>query len=72
MSENAGSDEIFDLMHKDRYSVAELAELLNCSPHRIEDSVFAGDLPAEIVNHQIVSISRSDAIAWMNSPSGQL
>ena len=72
MSENAGGNEIFDLMHKDRYTVAELAELLNCSPHRIEDSVFAGDLPAEIVNHQIISISRHDAIAWLESPSGQL
>ncbi len=55
----------FELLHKDHYTVEELAKLVDMDRHLIERAVFNGQLKARIEGHQIVSIAREDAIAWL-------
>lgn len=52
-------------LHHDHYSVQELARLLDMGESTIEHAVFSGDLKAQMADHHIVSILRSDALAWL-------
>jgi hypothetical protein len=59
------STDAFDEMMKTGYTPEELAELLDVSVDEIRTAVFEGTLPATVVNHDIIEIQRSDAIAWL-------
>lgn len=54
------------LLRSDHYTPRELAELLDIPVSEIETDAFAGRLQAEIIDHNIISISRSAAITWLN------
>ena len=55
----------FALLQHDHYTVDELSKLVDMDHHLIERAVFNGQLNARIEGHQIVSITREDAIAWL-------
>jgi hypothetical protein len=54
-----------DLLHQSEYTPAELASLLDVPLTLIEHDAYAGKLKAVIVEHDIISISRADALAWL-------
>lgn len=54
-----------ELLHRDHFSVEELALLLDVSPHLIRHEVHAGALRAFVVDHHIVDIRREDVCAWL-------
>ena len=55
------------LLHQAYYTPREFAELLDMPLSFVEQAAFAGRLKACIVDHDIISISRDDAIAWLRS-----
>lgn len=60
------SDKSMDeLMHQSDYTPAELSKLLDLPLTVIEHDAYAGKLKAYIVEHNIISIRREDALAWM-------
>jgi hypothetical protein len=66
--EDATSEsEIERLLHKASYTPRELAELLDVPVSLIEQDAFAGRLHADIVEHDIIGISRAAAIDWLNN-----
>lgn len=65
-SEDATSESAIDrLLHQAHYTPKQLAELLDVPLTLVEQDAFAGRLKATIVEHDILSISRDDAIAWL-------
>jgi hypothetical protein len=59
--------DLYSVLLNDRYSVEDLSRLLDIDRKRIEQAVFRGELAAKVVNHQIIDIARSDAIAWLSA-----
>lgn len=59
------STDAYDEMKKTGYTPEELAEMLDISVDEIRTAAFEGTLPATIVEHDIIEIQRSDAIAWL-------
>lgn len=53
------------LLHKDKYSPEEAAEVAGVPLRTITSAAFRGDLRALIVGHDIVSIDRGDLLAWL-------
>ncbi len=56
-----------ELLAQDSYTPEELATLMDLNVNRIREACYEGKLKAEIVNHDIISIKRSDALEWMSS-----
>lgn len=54
-----------ELLRKDVYTPEELATLLDMDLNAIRQAAFAGRLKAKIIEHDIISIRREDAIAWL-------
>ena len=46
-------------------SQPEAAEVLNMAQRRILSAVYGGELKATMAGHDIVSISRSELVAWL-------
>jgi excisionase family DNA binding protein len=53
-----------ELLHSDHYTAEELAALLEIGVNIVRHAVYAGELPAQVVGHTIVSIRREDVLAW--------
>lgn len=58
-------DHLYELLKKEHYSPEEAAEVLNMKQRSILAAAFGGDLKAEIVNGDVISISRTDLVAWL-------
>jgi nucleotide-binding universal stress UspA family protein len=58
-------EEIDSLLRQETYRPEELATLLQMDVNAIRSAAFAGDLPAQIIDHHIVSIARGDVISWL-------
>ena len=56
-----------ELLGQDSYTPEELATLMDVNVNVIRNACYEGRLKAEIVNHDIISIKRSDALEWMSS-----
>jgi hypothetical protein len=56
---------IEELLHRDRYTPEELAELLGMSAYRIRHAVREGDLQAFTVDHHVLGVRREDVIRWL-------
>jgi hypothetical protein len=56
-----------DLLESAELTPQELSRLIDIPLDAITRAAFAGDLKARIVNHDIISISRDDALAWLKS-----
>lgn len=61
---------IYELLMADHYTTREVATLLDIGEHTLQSAVFEGELPAQIVGHDIVSIRRDDVITWFNERYG--
>lgn len=55
----------WDLLRQESYSPEEAAEVLNLSERLILSAAFGGDLKAEIVNGDVVDITRTDLVRWL-------
>jgi hypothetical protein len=53
-------------MMQDRFTPEELATLLEMDVNLIRQAAYQGRLKATIVEHDIVSISRADALRWLD------
>lgn len=56
-----------ELLRQDTYSPQELAELTGIGDDVILRAARTGDLPALIVDHDVMSIRRDDALIWMRA-----
>lgn len=55
-----------ELIMQDSYTPEELATLLEMDVNLIREAAYHGRLKAEIINHDIISISRADALRWLD------
>ena len=55
----------FRLLHQDRYTPDEAAYLLGIPVETIYHAAFAKQLEAEIVGHDVVSVSRGALLTWL-------
>jgi hypothetical protein len=53
------------LLHQPTYTTRELAELTGVNVRVIENAVFEKELPAVVIDHDIISIARQDAVSWL-------
>ncbi len=60
----------YELLQQERYTPEEVAELLGIGVHIIQHAAFSGELQAQIVGHDIISIRRDDVLAWLESRDG--
>lgn len=60
--------ELEDLLQQEHYSVDELAALLEVDSAFLAHAAYFGELPATIVNEQILDISRADVLHWLADP----
>lgn len=56
---------IEELLNQETYTVPEAAEVLNMGQRRILSAVYGGELKATMAGHDIVSISRTELVAWL-------
>jgi hypothetical protein len=54
-------------MEQTSYTPEELATLLEVDVNLIREAAYNGRLKAEIVDHNIISISRADALRWLDA-----
>ncbi|MGC4189900.1 MAG: hypothetical protein QM589_01520 [Thermomicrobiales bacterium] len=55
------------LLSQDHYTARELADLTGVDIRVIEHAVFQKDLSAVVVDHDIISIARHDALEWLRA-----
>jgi nucleotide-binding universal stress UspA family protein len=58
------TDAIANLLHQDRYQPAELAQLLRMDVAQVRQAALNGQLPAHILDHHVISITRTEALSW--------
>ncbi len=56
---------IEELLHQGTYTPEQAASLLGMDVQRIYAAAFRGDLKARIVGEDVVSVERSDLLAWL-------
>lgn len=61
---------VYELLQQERYTPDEVAELLGIGVHIIQHAAFSGELRAQIVGHNIISIRRDDVLAWLKAHDG--
>lgn len=61
-------ESIEELLKHDHYTVVEAAYLLDISPDILRHAIMSRELPAFIVDHEIVSMTRADLLAWLKQP----
>jgi excisionase family DNA binding protein len=66
-SEHKEVSHIEELLKKEEYTPEEAAEVLNMRQRTIFASVYGGELKAKMAGNDIVSISRTDLVAWLRS-----
>lgn len=59
-----------EIIRKDRYTPEELAAVTGLDVDFINVEIHKGQLPARVIDHDIIDISRVDAIAWMRRRQG--
>ncbi len=55
----------YKLLQQDRYTPEEVAEVLWVSIDVVRHAAFTGELPAQIIEHDIISLKRDDVLAWL-------
>ena len=58
---------MYELLQQERYTPDEVAELLGIGVHIIQHAAFSGQLRAQIVGHDIISLRRDDILAWLQA-----
>ena len=60
------SDEpVYDLLQEDRYTPEQVADLLGIGLDIVRHAAFSGELRAQILEHDIISIRREDVLSWL-------
>ena len=59
------NESIEELLHHETYRPEQLAELLTIAEDVIRHAVYAGELPATVVGHDVVAIRRPDVLQWL-------
>ena len=59
-----------ELLQQDQYTPEEVAELLEVGLDVVRHAAFSGELPAQIAEHDIISIRREDVLAWARASDG--
>ncbi|MCO5215360.1 MAG: helix-turn-helix domain-containing protein [Thermomicrobiales bacterium] len=66
MTDNTqNTSHLWELLHQEVYSPEEAAEVLNLRESMLLKAAFGGDLKATIVNGDVISIARTDLVAWL-------
>jgi hypothetical protein len=63
----ADLESIAHLLHQDRYRPDELAQVLNMDVAQVRQAALTGQLPAQILDHHVISITRADALNWLGA-----
>ena len=63
--QHRSADHLVPDLHQDRYTLHEAATLLSMNVDVLRHAVQAGELKAERIGHEIVSIHRDDLLAWL-------
>jgi excisionase family DNA binding protein len=58
---------VYELLQQERFTPEEVAELLGIGVHIIQHAAFSGELRAQNVGHDIISIGRNDILAWLEA-----
>jgi excisionase family DNA binding protein len=58
---------VYELLQLERFTPDEVAELLGIGVHIIQHAAFSGELRAQIVGHDIISLQRDDVLAWLQA-----
>lgn len=69
MLERSRDKSAAELLHSDVYTPEELSELTGVGLDVIRRAAFDGEMTATIVDSDIVSIPRSEAISWLDERS---
>ena len=54
----------YTLQHQEFYTLEEAAHVLMISVNTVRHAVFTGELPAQIIGHDIVAIGRHEFLVW--------
>jgi hypothetical protein len=73
MTRHRSLDPDFDtLFHKEKYTVEEVAYLLDRTPAFVASAVWNHLLPASIAGHEIILIRRHDLLEWLSEGGHQV
>ena len=61
----------YELLHQEQYTPEEVAEVLEIGLDVVRHAVFTGELPAQIIAHDIISLQRHDVLAWFGARDGR-
>jgi excisionase family DNA binding protein len=61
---------VYELLQHERYTPEEVSELLGIGLDVVRHAAFTGELRAQIVGHDIISLSRDDVLAWFAERDG--
>ena len=62
---------LYELLQQDQYTPEEVAEVLWLSIDMVRHAAFTGELPAQIIEHDLISIRRDDVLAWLEASDGR-
>jgi excisionase family DNA binding protein len=57
----------YELLQQERFTPEEVADLLGIGVHIVQHAAFSGELRAQIVGHDIISLRRDDVLAWLEA-----
>jgi len=60
----------YELLQQDHYTPEEVAEVLWIGIDVVRHAAFTGELRAQIIEHDIISIRRDDVLAWLEATDG--
>ena len=63
-------ESVYELLQRERYTPEEVADLLEIGLDGVRHAAFTGELPAQIVDGDIISIRREDVVAWFRAREG--
>jgi len=58
---------LHEVLWQDRFTPAEAAELLQIGIDVLRHAAFTGELSAQIIEHDIISLQRADILAWVDA-----
>lgn len=62
---------LYELLKQEVYTPEEAAEVLNMKQRTIFSAAFGGELKAEILNGDVISVTRTDLVNWLQRRENQ-
>lgn len=63
--ETTRGQDLWDLLHLEVYTPRQAAEVLSISEGMLLKAAYGGDLKAEIINGDVIGITRTNLVAWL-------